>query len=250
MTGSGWNNVFVKYIVKLFLCILAFLFFPAAPNALADDSAGMTYEKTGDRIIELISEESALPGYTPIGVTYYSKKEVIDFASYFYERYYLGDIPVKICYTSYSDRPGEYELSVYTEKPQEAANQQRAVERRLEEVASSLNGQSDYDKAMEIYRWVYSHFEYDYSQKSLSVYSAIQTGKAVCNGYTRLFQSLCAKKGLVCEVVLGEDHAWNRVLIDGEWRYVDITWNRNISEDRWLFMREDEMKKYHKPSEV
>ena len=234
-----WKNVL--------LCTLILLLLPAGSQSLADGTGGQDYEKTGDLIMELIGGESACPGYIETGVLYSGEKEVKDFAAYFYKRYYFGDAPVKVYYTTYTSKPDEYHMGVYTEKPQEAARQHREAEEKLEEAAASMTAQRDYDKAMEIYRWVYDRFEYDYSQKSLSVYSAIRTGKAVCNGYTRLFQTLCARRGLACEIVTGENHAWNRVLIDGEWRYVDITWNKNLSEDRWLFLREDEMNKSHKP---
>jgi hypothetical protein len=58
--------------------------------------------------------------------------------------------------------------------------------------------------------------------------------KAVCDGYARLFKSLCKHAGIQCIVVAGkaktflderlEPHAWNAVRLDGKWQLVDPTW--------------------------
>jgi hypothetical protein len=58
--------------------------------------------------------------------------------------------------------------------------------------------------------------------------------KAVCDGYARLFKSLCNYAGIRCEVVSGlakssvdgklEPHAWNVVRFDNKWHLVDPTW--------------------------
>jgi hypothetical protein len=58
--------------------------------------------------------------------------------------------------------------------------------------------------------------------------------KAVCDGYARLFRSLCTHAGIQCVVVTGkaktflderlERHAWNAVRLEGKWQLVDPTW--------------------------
>jgi transglutaminase/protease-like cytokinesis protein 3 len=58
--------------------------------------------------------------------------------------------------------------------------------------------------------------------------------KAVCDGYARLFKSLCTHNGIQCVVVSGqaktllsdrlEGHAWNAVRLAGKWQLVDPTW--------------------------
>lgn len=61
---------------------------------------------------------------------------------------------------------------------------------------------------------------------------------AVCEGYARLFQSLCAHTGIRAEIVTGyaknrgigngsrfkSNHSWNAVMIDSKWYLVDATW--------------------------
>jgi hypothetical protein len=58
--------------------------------------------------------------------------------------------------------------------------------------------------------------------------------KGVCDGYARLFKSLCIYAGIQCVVVNGkaktilseqlEGHAWNAVRLEGKWQLVDPTW--------------------------
>jgi transglutaminase/protease-like cytokinesis protein 3 len=61
---------------------------------------------------------------------------------------------------------------------------------------------------------------------------------AVCEGYARLFKTLCHYAGLQAEVVHGyarteatrriqrfrPNHSWNAVMIDSVWRLLDVTW--------------------------
>jgi transglutaminase/protease-like cytokinesis protein 3 len=64
----------------------------------------------------------------------------------------------------------------------------------------------------------------------------LKARKGVCEGYATLFFELCHCSGIDCEVVRGkaktitdgkagwEGHAWNRVLLNDQWMYVDVTW--------------------------
>lgn len=60
---------------------------------------------------------------------------------------------------------------------------------------------------------------------------------AVCDGYAKLFKTLCDYAGIPCEVISGyakchveknekfrTNHTWNAVMIDGKWYLLDVTW--------------------------
>ena len=60
---------------------------------------------------------------------------------------------------------------------------------------------------------------------------------AVCEGYAKLFKTLCDYAGIRCELVYGyakcylersekfrTNHTWNAVLIDSTWQLLDVTW--------------------------
>ncbi len=66
----------------------------------------------------------------------------------------------------------------------------------------------------------------------------LQDRVAVCEGYARLFQSLCDHAGIRAEIITGyarsgpheararfrSNHSWNAVNIDGRWHLLDVTW--------------------------
>ncbi|MCE5236085.1 MAG: hypothetical protein LLF87_08585 [Eubacteriales bacterium] len=80
---------------------------------------------------------------------------------------------------------------------------------------------------------------------SSEIHNALVNGTTICSGYAQAFSALCNMYGLPCWAVTGyadkDDtdsyHAWNAVLVDGELRYVDVTWADDgfrLSET-WMF---------------
>ena len=67
-------------------------------------------------------------------------------------------------------------------------------------------------------------------------YSVLRKKVALCNGYARLFKTLCDYAGIRSEVITGyarsnigsskfkSNHTWNAVLIDSAWHLLDATW--------------------------
>lgn len=70
-------------------------------------------------------------------------------------------------------------------------------------------------------------------QQSQEAYGILVAGSAVCNGYAQAFKLMAYAAGLDSVIVTGEAssgvttgaHAWNKVLVDGQWRVVDVTWD-------------------------
>ncbi len=68
-----------------------------------------------------------------------------------------------------------------------------------------------------------------------NAYGALVEGQSVCEGYAEAFQYLLYQSGILCATVTGEGytgdsdvpeaHAWSLVRIDGDYYYVDLTWN-------------------------
>jgi hypothetical protein len=120
---------------------------------------------------------------------------------------------------------------------------------------------TDLEKARAIFRWIAENISYNakgpYKQhfkplkyhkedtydtstvlKSLDerVAEIVLTRKlAVCDGYARLFKTLCDYAGLKSEVITGfarsgnqknfkSNHRWNAVMIDSTWHLLDVTW--------------------------
>ena len=63
-----------------------------------------------------------------------------------------------------------------------------------------------------------------------TAYGALVDGKAQCEGYAFAYNYLCRKAGIECISVWGTNsenatHAWNIVLLDGNYYHVDCTWD-------------------------
>ncbi|KAK4121749.1 hypothetical protein N657DRAFT_647952 [Parathielavia appendiculata] len=109
------------------------------------------------------------------------------------------------------------------------------------------------DKARAIFTWCHHNIAYDAHgffnkcvPRGLTPTETIFSGKAVCEGYARVYEAIATRAGLECVVVTGHGkgfgfavvkaggaiparnptgHAWNAVRIDGgEWKLVDACW--------------------------
>lgn len=97
-------------------------------------------------------------------------------------------------------------------------------------------------KVRSIYTWIAMNITYDHealitgdfdSQAAPDVW---QSRMAVCEGYSNLFNEMCASVGIESRIVKGyvkvfagddlqsPNHAWNSVKIDGKWNLLDVTW--------------------------
>ena len=130
---------------------------------------------------------------------------------------------------------------------------------------------SDYDKARAIYSWMAFNIKYDYDaflnpqktmrfsyrteaekQKKIQDFNnnilqkTFKSKKAVCEGFTLLYQHLTSLVAIKSEIIRGDsktrlvdigrknansNHAWNTVLIDGRWRLIDVTWGQGYYDN-------------------
>lgn len=121
--------------------------------------------------------------------------------------------------------------------------------------------QTDLEKTRAVFSWIAQHIAYNTGiynagryrsarytpdpDDTISSKPAIeQTAErvlrrriAVCDGYAKLFKTLCDYAGIQSELVTGygksylekdekfrTNHTWNAVLIDGNWQLLDVTW--------------------------
>ena len=109
--------------------------------------------------------------------------------------------------------------------------QEEYVDRELKKATHLIisNDMSDYDKIIAINKYIIDRYDYDYNLKSLSVYSALTTSEAVCQGYSMTAYKMFNYAGIENRIVVGTAkdvaHSWNLVKIDGKWYQIDITNN-------------------------
>lgn len=121
-----------------------------------------------------------------------------------------------------------------------------AEKNKIVETVNTLR--TEYDKLLYIHDYLVGGTEYDMhaynnidsgspSQDILlsnTAYGAIINKKALCGGYSKAMQYLAEAAGIRCTVVTGhkndgEPHMWNFVILDGDYYYVDVTWDDPVS---------------------
>ena len=125
------------------------------------------------------------------------------------------------------------------------------------------NCSTELEKARAIYFWITENISYDYKMfnknrrskvfkcktkeecqlkmaewKEKYINSVVKRKKGICSGYSELYKRMCNIAGVKCEVVEGYiktepfqigkmgvlDHAWNTLIIDNNYYYLDLTW--------------------------
>lgn len=94
---------------------------------------------------------------------------------------------------------------------------------------------TDLEKAIALHDYLVINCEYDYANylnnsipdTSYSAYGVLVNGTAVCQGYALAYKLLLNKVGIECYMVSSKamNHAWNLIVLDGEYYQVDVTWD-------------------------
>ena len=110
------------------------------------------------------------------------------------------------------------------------------VDQQAQAIVDSLDldGEDDYTKIKLIYEYICTHFVYDHSLTKYSAYDGLTTGSMVCQGYALLTYRTMWDAGIPCRIVTGrsenQNHAWNIVLLDGQWYNLDTTWDSAVEQ--------------------
>ncbi len=115
------------------------------------------------------------------------------------------------------------------------------------------------EKARALYEWVVLNLEYDtdYTEEGYTGYGALINRKAVCQGYTALYNSLCKLVGIQIEGIGGyagednENHIWSVATLDGEEVFIDTTFGdpvpdqKGVCDFRYFSIDEGTLRKTH-----
>ena len=149
--------------------------------------------------------------------------------------------------------------------------------------------QSEKEKVTAIFNWITGNISYRTQPNSITVSLAtpanfiiknnsplkslnervaeevLQKRVAVCDGYARLFVTLCDYVGINSKIIVGfaksgtknttrrfgANHYWNAVMIDSNWYLLDATWASGyISNQGGEFIREYDEKYFLTPPEI
>ncbi|KAK0195609.1 hypothetical protein F5146DRAFT_1109772 [Armillaria mellea] len=158
-----------------------------------------------------------------------------------------------------------------------AAQFPRQTVSSLDQLAYDLSSpfDSETEKCRAIFTWLHHNVAYD---TPATAQSTLQSGLAVCDGYAGLFGYLAERAGVQSYKVTGHgkgfgyaatgpdapvppyqgNHAWNCVLMDGEWRLIDCCWGAGALEGSafhkrftpvWFSMSPAEFGRRHYPED-
>ncbi len=136
-----------------------------------------------------------------------------------------------------------------------ALNTPKEIEKSMESLSVYLTKdiKNDFFKFRSIYRWITNNIAYDveaYFSGIRSDYSAegvLKSRKAICEGYSSLFERLAKIASLEVVKVSGygkgysytqgkkfntTNHSWNAVKIEGNWYLLDVTWGAGYVNGR------------------
>ncbi len=125
-----------------------------------------------------------------------------------------------------------------------ATNEHVTAKLRTYEIASMIvnDGMTEYQKIQAVHDWIVNNTQYDYGNylantipnHSYNIEGPVLYRVGVCSGYADTFAYFMKALGINCDCVSGiaidslsgsGGHAWNRVLLDGNYYYVDCCWD-------------------------
>lgn len=117
------------------------------------------------------------------------------------------------------------------------------------------SAQTDTEKIRAIHDYVANLVSYDYDalindkykNNLMDALSVLERPLTVCSGYSNLTAALIRASGIRVRVVHGKalvktgfmDHAWNEVLINSNWKSLDVTWD-DVDQIRYDYFLKNE----------
>ena len=122
----------------------------------------------------------------------------------------------------------------YTISREERDETQDKIDKVVEEWLAGLPADADdYTKSKYVFETLIDRVDYDKdSQNNQNIISVFLGGATVCQGYADATGYLLQQLSIPSMVVTGEargvSHAWNLVLLDGDYYYLDTTWGNSM----------------------
>lgn len=101
-------------------------------------------------------------------------------------------------------------------------------------IGALSEGTSDFEAVVRFHEHIVKNCTFSTENEHVnSAYGVLVTGFGQCEGYAAAMAYLCDKAGIPNYVVCGknadnETHAWNKIMVGGEWYNADCTWDDPI----------------------
>lgn len=147
---------------------------------------------------------------------------------------------------------------IYTKQQIEAINNK--IDLIINDIIS--NDMNNVEKIKAVHDYIINTTEYDKERASIiksgnqnnllhpsnTAYGVLFYGKAICGGYTDAMALFLDKLGFKNYKIASTSHVWNAVLVDGEWKHLDLTWDdpitntgKNLLEYNFFLVNDDEL---------
>ncbi len=176
-------------------------------------ASDVTVSTTSDEAIELVYDYVMA-----------DHPEIFYVDGYQYTNYSVGDTITRVSFTG-NYLYGEDEVARRKTQINEAVNKC---------LAGAPSTDDDYLTIKYVYEYLIAHTDYDMEvEDNQNICSVFIDGRSVCNGYAKAAQYLLGKLGVPCTLVVGTvdtknstgvRHAWNLVLCNNAYYYLDVTW--------------------------
>lgn len=162
----------------------------------------------------------------------------------------------QLTYVTYSrdDEITAIEITpTFTMSEEEQAAIQQQIDAEAERMlADAPTEGSDFEKALYVYETLIREVDYvEGSENNQNIISVFINHETICQGYAYATQYLLERLGISCTTVTGvvdngEAHAWNLVVLDGEYYYIDTTWGNSqyVYRDETEYGEDGEVSKY------
>ena len=159
-------------------------------------------------------------------------------------------------------QPGRYYITsstrIYILDP--ANETLAAVGAKLNEAVETCRGRNEKETASRIVNWIAKKIKYDggstdYPERGQyeDTIGVLTSGKAICVGYTALYELLaeaCGIRTFKVDVEVNENNTWHIITLnrlDGEWSFTDATWEDggNSSRNTYFAMDKNKMNRYY-----
>ncbi len=133
---------------------------------------------------------------------------------------------IRYSYSSWSGNVISLFLEYYSEEDcEQMAATVDKIKTRVEQ------GTTDLEKAMLLHNEIVASTQYDYESAkkdtNYTAYGVLMEGVAVCDGYTKAFACIANELSIPTIRISSKtlNHAWNMVMLDGNWFELDCTWD-------------------------
>lgn len=161
-----------------------------------------------------------------------SSEDKNNFAQVFRENYGL----FASSYLSYQD--GTSGIRYKTEYLVKINNYRKSLNYVNNIIGSIVNeNMTETEAVSAISQWILNHSTYRLNQHS--AWTLLTSGVGNCNAYATTFELMARASNIQCDFVRGDAggaHGWNRVVLDNQYYYVDLTFAE--SNDRYLLSKD------------